>query len=527
VKYLEKLTQQLAQGRIGRREFLQGATALGVSATVATSMAGKALAAPKRGGRFRYGVAHGSTTNQLDPALYLDGWDLGMDYTIHNHVGEMKADGSLVPEAIESWEASDDAQKWVFNIRKGMEFHDGKTFDADDMVASIAHHRGEDSKSPAKSLLEQITSIKADGKNQVVVELAAGNADFPFVMSDYHIAMLPSKDGVADATSGNGLGPYVLKEFEPGVRASFTRNPNYHKSDAAYFDEIEMLAIIDVTARTNALTSGEVDAIDRVDLQTVHLLGRTPGVKIEETVGFRHYVFPMRADTAPYDDNNVRMALKHAINRQEIVDKILLGHGIAGNDHPISPSLKFHAADLEPRTYDIDKAKFYLKQAGLSNIKVQLSAADAAYAGAVDAAVLFKEHAAPAGIDIEVIREPNDGYWSNVWMNKPFCASYWGGRPTVDFMFSTAYAAEAPWNDSFWKHDRFNDLLIKARAEIDDKKRGEMYFEMQKILRDEGSVIVPMFANYVFAVSDKLGYNKMAGNFEMDGSKYAERWWFA
>jgi peptide/nickel transport system substrate-binding protein len=148
----------------------------------------------------------------------------------------------------------------------------------------------------------------------------------------------------------------------------------------------------------------------------------------------------MRTDTPPFDNNEVRQALKYAVDREALLQSVLRGHGVLGNDHPIGRSNRYHADELEQRTYDPDKAKFHLKNAGLSSLKVDLSAADAAFAGAVDAAVLYKEHAAKPGIEINVVREPNDGYWSNVWLKKPWCAVYWGGRPTEDWMFSTAYA---------------------------------------------------------------------------------------
>jgi peptide/nickel transport system substrate-binding protein len=223
----------------------------------------------------------------------------------------------------------------------------------------------------------------------------------------------------------------------------------------------------------------------------------------------------------------VRLALKHAIDRDAIVRTILRGHGTLGNDHPISRSNRYHADNLEQRAYDPDKAMHHLKQAGMEGLSIDLSAADAAFAGAVDAAVLYKEHAAKAGITINVVREPDDGYWSNVWMQKPYCAVYWGGRPTEDWMFSTAYAADAAWNDSFWKHDQFNQLLLAARSELDEAKRRSMYEEMQSIVRDDGGVLIPMFANYVMALSDKIGHGQMAANWSMDGFKCSERWWFA
>lgn len=104
---------------------------------------------------------------------------------------------------------------------------------------------------------------------------------------------------------------------------------------------------------------------------------------------------------------------------------------------------------------------------------------------------------------------------------------YWGGRPTEDWMFSTAYAEDANWNDAFWKHDRFNKLLKAARAELDEKKRRDMYVDMQRIVRDEGGTPCPVFASILSAASKKLAHGPVAGNWEFDGMRLTERWWFA
>jgi peptide/nickel transport system substrate-binding protein len=230
----------------------------------------------------------------------------------------------------------------------------------------------------------------------------------------------------------------------------------------------------------------------------------------------------------PFTDVNVRLALKHAIDRQEMVDKILLGYGVIGNDHPIGRGQRFFNKDLAQTPYDPDKAKFYLKKSGLGSLQVSLSAADAAFSGAVDAAVLFQNSAKNAGIDIQVKREPNDGYWSDVWMKKPFSAVYWGGRPVEDAMFSTTYKTGVSWNDTFWSNKRFDELLIKARAELEESNRRAMYYEMQAILNQDGGVIVPMFASYVFATSNKIDYGgDFASNWDLDGERWAERWSFA
>lgn len=93
-------------------------------------------------------------------------------------------------------------------------------------------------------------------------------------------------------------------------------------------------------------------------------------------------------------------------------------------------------------------------------------------------------------------------------------------------MFSTAYAKGAPWNDTHWDNSRFNELLISARAELDETKRRAMYVEMQRLVRDDGGVVVPMFTADLAAASDKLGHGKLAANWELDGLKATERWWF-
>ena len=526
---LKWLQAQLTRGALSRREFVSRAMALGVTATLAPTLASTALQAamPKQGGHFRAGIGHGSTTDSLNPATWENAWITDVAYAVNNHLGEVDANGDLIPELAESWDASDDAAQWTFKIRKGVEFHNGKTLDAQDVVASINHHRGEDTKSAAKPLLKPITEMKAEGTDTVVITLESGNADFPFNISDYHIAILPAKDGVIDPLSGIGTGGYVLQDFEPGVRANFKRHPNFFKDGFAHFDSLELLSITDVAARTNALSTGEIDVMDRVDIKTLSLLERNSDLRIEETTGFAHYTAPMRTDTPPFDDNNVRMALKLALDREALLRNVLRGHGSVGNDHPISTANRYHASDLPQRVYDPEKAKWHLKQAGLSSLTVDLSAADAAFAGAVDAAVLYKEHAAKAGITINVVREPNDGYWSAVWMAKPWCMCYWGGRPTEDGMFTTAYASGGDWNDTFWEHARFNELLVAARAELDQAKRRAIYGEMQLLVRDEGGVVVPMYNNYVFAMSTKVQHGPMGGNGDLDGSKFMERWWFA
>jgi peptide/nickel transport system substrate-binding protein len=514
---------KLIRPTLDRRQFVQATAATGLLASLPY---GSVMAAPKKGGTMRMGKAHGQTTDTLDPGTYENGFTIPLSFGAHGRLTEVGSDGSLQPEVAESWEASDDAATWRFKLRKGVTFHSGKTLTTEDVIASINHHRGEGSTSAAGPIVKEIKEMRADGDDTIVFELEGGNADFAFVLSDYHLIIGPAKDGALDWRSGDGCGCYALKKFDPGISATFTKNANFWDSARGHFDEIEMLALVDLNARTTALVSGEVDAIDRLDLKTVHLLKRRPKVTIQQVSGNQHYTFAMSCNKDPFTNAHVRLALKHAINRQELVDKILFGYGTVGNDHPIGQGQRFFNKDLKQTPYDPDKAKWHLKEAGMDSLAVSLSAADAAYGGAVDAAVLFQNSAKAAGIDLTPIREPNDGYWSDVWMKKPFSAVYWGGRPVEDQMFTTAYQSGASWNDTFWSNARFDELLVSARADLDDNSRRGKYYEMQEILNQDGGAIIPMFAQYVFATSEKVGHGEFATNWDLDGERWMERWWF-
>lgn len=530
----DRLMQMLVTGALDRREFIRGMSALGVTGMAAGSLVASLpgnsafAATPKKGGHMRMAMGHGGTTDTLNPSHILNGALTAMHFAITNMLTEISHDGSLKPKLAEEWSPSADASTWTFKIRKGVTFHDGRNLTAKDVIASFNHHRGKDSKSGAKTLVDPIKEITADGDYVVVFSLEAGDADFHFKTGEFNFPIYPAnEDGSLDWKSGIGCGAYVLKSFEPGVRASFERNPNYWQLDErAHFDSCELLTIADVFARQTALISGEVDGIDRVDLKTAHRLAERDGIVVEEVPSKLHYTFEMLTNKAPFNDINVRLAVKHAVDREAMLKSILFGHGIVGNDHPISPAYRYFASDLEQRSYDPEKAKFYLKKAGLTSLDVSLSAADAAFSGAVDAAVLYKEHAAKAGINISVSREPKDGYWSNIWQKKTWCASYWFGTPTPDGIFTLGYKGGAGWNATFWDNARFNELLLQARAELDDAKRGEMYGEMQRIVRDEAGTVAPLFVNDVFAISDKIGHGEIANNNEVDGRMFFERWWF-
>jgi peptide/nickel transport system substrate-binding protein len=448
---------------------------------------------------------------------------------VYSNLVEIGPDNRLEGVLAESFESTPDAKTWTFRLRSGVEFSNGKTLDADDVIASINHHRGEGNSSAAGTIVAPIVDIRADGSNTVVIELEAGNADFPVLMTDYHLPIGIAQDnGTVNWQDPIGTGGYTIERLDYGVRMDVVRNPNYFRDgERAWFDSAELLVIEDLAAAMNAITNGEVDVIDSVDLRAMEFLQRSGDVIAEEVTGSQHYTFPMLCDVPPFNDVNVRLALKHAIDREDLVDKILFGHGRVAYDNPIAPPNRYFV-DLQNHSYDPDRARFHLRQAGLDSLTVDLHASDAAFLGAVDASVLFSASAEAAGITINVRREPADGYWSNVWMNKPFSAAFWQGRPTEDWMFSAVYRSDASWNDTHWRNPDFDRLLMEARVELDEARRAEMYAEMQRMVSEDGGVIIPMYANFVWARNARVAHaDSVASNWSLDGWRSVERWWFA
>src|SRR5690606_10996587 len=120
--------------------------------------------------------------------------------------------------------------------------------------------------------------------------------------------------------------------------------------------------------------------------------------------------------------------------------------------------------------YDPDRAASLFKKASVSG-PIVLKVAQAGFPGAVESGLLFQNQAKKAGIDIQIERVPEDGYWDSVWLKVPFCSAYWSGKPTADLMLTNVYQSTSPWNDAAWKRPDFDEVLTLARGELDETKR--------------------------------------------------------
>lgn len=486
-----------------RRDILAMLMAGGMQATLAGGVASAALRAhaqtPRRGGRIRVAGATAAATDTLDPAKQSNQTDYSRGNMVYN--GLTSLDGSLTPQpALAESFTTKDAKTWVFTLRKGVTFHDGKALAPADVVFSLMRHKDPATASKAKVLADQIESVKASGANEVTVVLSAPNADLPVILGTFHFHIV--KDGTTDFNAGIGTGPYKLKEFKPGVRSLVVRNEAYWKPGKPYLDEIEFVGIGDESARVNALLSGGMDLVGSVNPRSVERVKGTPGFAIFTTQSGQYSDLVMRKDVGPGANPDFVLAMKHLFDREQMKKTIALGHAVLANDQPIDPTNRFYFAGLPQRAFDPEKAKFHLQKSGVSG-KVPIVASPAALYS-VEIALVLQQAAQGIGLDLDVKRMPADGYWSNHWLNSPVGFGNVNPRPSADVLLTQFFQSNAAWNESRWKNPKFDELLLGARAETDLAKRKQMYADMQTMIHQEAGIGIPLFLASIDGHTSKL-----------------------
>lgn len=516
------LETPLMRDGISRRGVISGAMAVAASGLILPASLAQAQDAPRKGGTLRLGLGGGSTTESVDPRTYTDSVMIAVGHALFNGLVEWDADGKPIPQLASSWDVKNGATEWVLNLRKGIKFSNGKEFDADDAIYSLNLHRGA-SKSGGAAAMKPIKEIKKLDSYQIQLTLDAPDADFAYALTDYHILMVPN--GHTDWAKPIGTGAFTLEKFEPGVRILLKSRGNYWKPGKGNVDAVEITVINDNSARLNALISGQVDAINRLDPKAVPLLQKNANLEVVRAPGGWHAVMAMQTDLAPFNNLDFRIGMKHALDREQVLKTLFNGFGELGNDHPIPKSDPYHHTQLKQIKHDPEKAKFHFKKAGISDPKVVLQSSDGVFNGAVDMATLLQASTAAVGVKMDVKKEPADGFWSNVWLKGPFVASYWGGRAAATQMLGVAFKSGADWNETHWTNEKFDKLLADARAETNEAKRKNYIWAMQEMLSTDGGALIPVFRDWLQGKTKKLGGLTPHGGFDMDNGYICEKAW--
>lgn len=503
---IEAYINKFEAGRISRRHFVKGLTGLGLSVPLITSIlavtnSGASAATPVKGGRLRIGFTEASQKEHWDPAKRYSRMMNGRNNSVYNTLVNVTPELTASPGLAESWEANAAADDWVFKIRKGVEFHDGRSLNAQDVVFSIRRVMDPKLGSGGKAFVSGIDDISAEDTHSVRIKLKQPNVDFPmFLGSDFlHIIA----KGTTDFSTANGTGPFKVSFFEAARSALVVRNPNYWESGLPHLDEVETFAISDNVARLSALISGDIHCLEGLSPSLIDKVNATSGIQLQSTPSGYRVPAIIRTDLPPYDNADVRLAMKLLIDREKYNKIVYKGHSTIGNDHPVGQIYPEYCDEIPIRQYDPDKARSLLKKAGVLDNTFELLVSTIGI-GAMEGAQVFSQMAKKAGVNVKVTRVPTDGFWNAVWMKKPFHWARWKGQATANLQLTIAFKSDSSWNDTFWYRDDFDKMLLESRATFDKVRRKELYCDMQRMIRDDGGQIIPSFPNILDATSEKV-----------------------
>ncbi len=467
-------------------------------------------ATPKRGGTFRIGVSGGSTKDFIDgqnivtrpdQARIVTGWE-----TLLVFDSKFRLTFNGLAESITPNKKGD---VWTIRVRDGIEFHNGKTLGAEDVIYSLKRLINPKLGLFGGAALKSIDPKRMKKLDKRTVRLTLKQVDGTILdaLGQYIAGIVPvgySPGAVGKANPNIGTGPYKLQSFTPGQQSTHVRNPNYWRSGQPYFDKVIIIDFPDDTARVNALLGGQVDAITDVPPAQVAVVNGHGGTKVLESPSAAWTPICMRVDAAPFDDVRVRQAFRLIANRPQMIQQALSGHGRIGNDL-YAPFDEAFASDLPQRKQDIDKAKSLLKAAGKEGLSVDLQTTNGAL-GMNEGAQVFAQQAKAAGVNVNVKILDSGAFYGDQYLKWPLSTDFWGSRNYLS-QVAAGSLPTSPYNETHWpdtKDNKFLSLYQQALKTVDRENRASIMHEMQKMEYDNGGYIIWGFSTLLDGYSTKV-----------------------
>jgi peptide/nickel transport system substrate-binding protein len=441
----------------------------------------------------------GGSGDTLDAQALVNFLDQARLLQLYNSPVEFDLDAKLRMSIAEEITPNNTATEWTMRMRSDVEFHNGKTLGADDVIFSFQRIMNPKSPKPGAAQLSLLDykNLKKLDKRTVRFPFKSPFSPFVQLLADYYYFVVPVG---YNPKSPIGTGPFKYKSFTPGQQSVFTKNQHYWESGLPYLDEVVISDFSDESSQVNALISGQVDAVDSLSAASIKTV-QNGGQKIVISDTGSYTPITMRVDVPPFNDVRVRQALRYSIDREQMLKLVFGGYGKVGNDL-FSVYDPDYDHGIPQRAQDVDKAKSLLRSAGQQSLRVQITSSAIA-AGVTECAQVFAEQAKSAGITIAIQPTTASDMFGPNYLKWAFAFDTW---PAIYFLTNCGegQVPGAPYNESHFDNPRFNKLYQEALSTINPHKQRDIIHEMQLIYWNEGGYIIPYFTPAIDAHTPRL-----------------------
>ena len=452
---------------------------------IAAQPTSSATPQPKSGGTLKQGYQGDPVS--LDPMLKVqnDAVWLGVFERLTSYDANLKPQ----PMLAESWEVSSDARSTKVNLRKGVQFHNGRELTSDDVKYSL--QRAANPKVAAAQytgMASWFSSVETPDKYTAIFHSDQPRPTIFDLLEFLNICDKDTLEGPDAKNTANGTGPFKFVEWIPGDHVTLAKNPNYWQAGKPYLDGIEIPILRDQQAMVTQLEAGSLDIARLPTLTDFNRLKSDPAYQaLQNPMTGAHYLAGFNLTMPPFDNKLVRQALCFAVDKKRFVDTILGGVGAPESLPWAATSPAYEAAKNTYYGLDLDKAKSLLAQAGVSNLEFDYMA-NPVNSETAGFGQIYQSDLAKIGVTMN-IQNYDGATWLDQVNGRKFNGIYFAAGNYFNLSPSTAFtngkAFNPDLNNSAYKSDTYVQLITTGATETDPAKLKTAYSQLNDLLLDE------------------------------------------
>ena len=481
---------------------------------------------PKQGGNLRVGLfGSGAANETINPMVAVGLADIARVFQLYEPLFAAGDKGELTPKLAVSATSNSTATLWTFHLRRGATWHDGKPFNADDVVFTVKQSWGNTKNlfNAALANIVDFAGVKKADDYTVQIPLKLGVADFPSITTFPNLYIV--QNGTKDFTKGVGTGPFKMGTFKPGTSV-FKAFGNYWQEGQPYVDQVTITSSFQSEeSRLNALLAGDLDIVPQTTSALALANQKSGRLVLGNQPGPACVPMIMRVTKGELANPKIREALKLIPDRKAYVNNVFNGYGTVSVDAMGQTDKYFD--DTLRHSQDIAKAKSILKSIGKSDLQVELRTSSVV-AGMNEIATLFKQQATQAGVTVNLKKYAPTTYYSEAAgvFNRDFCLDFAAqGMNSLALIYLTWNVAKGPYNQSgFGANPADQKLVLDALSEVDESKAKEKWRAVQQEQVTSGPYIIPATQNWLDAYSTKVRGVQTTTAYTCGGYNFASGW---